>query len=132
MSTRIATGYAAEAFATFAASPAAHDVPPATLAALGTLAEYRGAEINPLDAAAIAALPQRTGLVVWIVTADSMEAGAGDLDNHHDVIGVYANLEVATAEIYRLIVISGSSGARGVFYPIFTQHVVSVGADPEN
>jgi hypothetical protein len=62
---------------------------------------------------------------VWIVLADDQESGYGDMDNRVDVIGTYANLAVAVADVYRKII----AGDR--FYnPTFTQRVIATTLAP--
>jgi hypothetical protein len=99
--------------------------PQETLDALAVLVTCRGATAEALDpqtwrAAVADAIP-----TVWIVLADDQESGYGDMDNRVDVIGTYASLAVAVADVYRKII----AGDR--FYnPTFIQRVIATTLAP--
>jgi hypothetical protein len=99
--------------------------PQETLDALAVLATYRGATAEALDPQTWRAAVQDAIPTVWIVLADDQESGYGDMDNRVDVIGTYANLAVAVADIYRKII----AGDR--FYnPTFIQRVIATTLAP--
>jgi hypothetical protein len=93
--------------------------PQETLDALAVLATYRGATAEALDAQAWRQAVENSIPTVWIVTADSHAAGYGDLDNRVEIVGTYASLAVAVADVYRMIIV----GER-VYNPTFTQRVI--------
>lgn len=93
--------------------------PQETLDALAVLATYRGATAQALDAQAWRQAVENSIPTVWIVLADDQEAGYGDMDNRVEIVGTYASLAVAVADVYRMIII----GER-VYNPTFTQRVI--------
>lgn len=76
------------------------DAPISTIYALATLVDWRGADVSPLGRDL-----DLTGVsTVWLVSADSFAAGFGDLDNRPWTVGVFADLHVAVAAVWREIV----------------------------
>jgi hypothetical protein len=99
--------------------------PQETLDALAVLADYRGATADALDPQTWRAAVQDSIPTVWIVLADDQESGYGDMDNRVDIVGTYASLAVAVADIYRKIII----GER-IYNPTFTQRVIATTLTP--
>lgn len=91
-----------------------------TLYALATLVDWKSATLDTLHPATRPALESGAVQAVWIVETDSFEIGNSDLDNIHSMVGVYASLEIAVADVWRKIV----AGDR-IFNPVFGEHVVA-------
>jgi hypothetical protein len=88
----------------------------ATRAALAMLIQWRGAAVATMDEGDVARAEDAGQFIAWTVESDSFDAGYGDLDNQHTVIGVYASLAGAVADVYAMIV-----RHERVYNPIFTQ-----------
>src|SRR3954447_6967105 len=101
------------------------NIPADTRQALRLLLTARGASIDAIHPV-VAEQARAAGIAtVWIVTADTFEIGASDLDNQTVTVGAYGSLPVAVADVWRRIVM----GERE-FNPCFTEHVIQTVAHP--
>jgi hypothetical protein len=101
------------------------NIPADTRQALRLLLTARGASIDAIHPV-VAEQARAAGIAtVWIVTADTFEIGASDLDNQTVTVGAYGSLPVAVADVWRRIVM----GERE-FNPCFAEHVIQTVAHP--